>query len=43
MPEPGATEAELWRAIGVDLMRAPLEPYLDGLGRTVAAGVGANT
>lgn len=43
MPEPGATEAELWRAIGVDLMRAPLEPYLDGLGRTVAAGVGAKT
>lgn len=42
MPEPGLTEAELWRAIGVDLMRAPLEPYLDGLARTVAAGVGAS-
>ena len=42
MPEPGATETELWRAIGVDLLRAPLEPYLDGLARTIAAGVGAS-
>ena len=39
MPEPGATEAELWRAIGVDLLHAPLEAYLDGLARTVAAEV----
>jgi len=38
MPEPGPTEAELWRAIGVDLLRAQLEPYLDALARTIEAG-----
>jgi hypothetical protein len=36
-PDPRPTEAELWRAAGVELVRAPLEPYLDALARTVEA------
>jgi hypothetical protein len=35
--EPRPTEAELWRAAGVDLVRAPLGPYLDALARAVEA------
>jgi DNA-binding SARP family transcriptional activator len=37
-PEPGPTEAELWRPVGVELLHARLEPYLDTLARTIAAG-----
>jgi DNA-binding SARP family transcriptional activator len=35
--DPRPTEAELWRDVGVDLERAPLEPYLDALALAVAA------
>jgi DNA-binding SARP family transcriptional activator len=37
-PDPRPTEAELWRAAGVDLVRAPLEPYLEALAGAVEAG-----
>jgi DNA-binding SARP family transcriptional activator len=34
-PVPGPAERELWGAVGVDLVRAPLEPYVDALARTL--------
>jgi DNA-binding SARP family transcriptional activator len=37
-PQPGPSETELWHAIGVDLLRAPLDPYVDALARTVGVG-----
>jgi DNA-binding SARP family transcriptional activator len=37
VPEPRPTEAELWQTVGVDLMRAPLESYLDALAQAIAA------
>jgi hypothetical protein len=39
-PELGPTDAELWRAVGVDLTQAPLEPYVESLARTIAAADG---
>jgi DNA-binding SARP family transcriptional activator len=36
-PDLGPTEAELWRAVGVDLVHAPLEPYLAALSQAIAA------
>ena len=38
-PESRPTEAELWRAVGVELHQAPLESYLDALRQAVAAGM----
>lgn len=38
-PQPGPTEDELWQAVGVDLMRSPLESYLGALSRVIAAKV----
>lgn len=38
-PEQGPTDAELWRRAGVELVRAPLESYVEALERTIAAGV----
>ena len=38
-PTPGPTEAELWRRTGVELVPASLEPYVEALARTIAAGV----
>jgi DNA-binding SARP family transcriptional activator len=37
-PQPHPSEAELWHGMGVDLLRAPLESYVDALARTVGAG-----
>jgi DNA-binding SARP family transcriptional activator len=34
-PAPGPAERELWAAVGVDLVRAPLEPYVEALAGTV--------
>jgi DNA-binding SARP family transcriptional activator len=36
LAEPGPTESELWREVGVDLVQAPLEPYVEALARTIA-------
>jgi hypothetical protein len=34
-PTPGPAERELWAAVGVDLVRAALEPYVDALSEAV--------
>jgi|tagenome__1003787_1003787.scaffolds.fasta_scaffold20953059_2 DNA-binding SARP family transcriptional activator len=36
-PAPGPAERELWAAAGVDLLRAPLDDYVDALARAVGA------
>jgi DNA-binding SARP family transcriptional activator len=38
LASPAPTEGELWRAAGVDLVQAPLEPYVDALARTISVG-----
>ena len=38
---PGLAERELWAAVGVDFVGAPLEPYVDALARTVGTEVEA--
>ncbi|MGZ4354747.1 MAG: BTAD domain-containing putative transcriptional regulator [Gaiellaceae bacterium] len=42
-PEPGPTEAELWRQVGVQLVRGSLEPYVAALAMTIAAGAEVRT
>jgi DNA-binding SARP family transcriptional activator len=37
-PEPGPTEAELWRQVGVELVKGALEPYVAALQTTIASG-----
>ena len=37
-PQPGPTEAELWRRAGVELVQGPLEPYVASLAAAIAAG-----
>jgi len=38
LASPAPTEGELWRAAGVDLVQAPLEPYVEALARTLSVG-----
>jgi len=38
LASPAPTEGELWRAAGVDVVQAPLEPYVEALARTLSVG-----
>jgi hypothetical protein len=40
-PDPGPTEAELWRTAGVELVPAPLETYVDALARMLESAAEA--
>jgi DNA-binding SARP family transcriptional activator len=42
-PEPGPTEAELWRRMGVELAQAPLESYVEALASMIAGSAEVHT